>query len=238
MIFNLKKDDMPTSFEAWGNFKADPMEHLFDADLYHFTSTPSPAQSPSLRTTGDVLAQAYVFSREVALRSTNDVFRRRIMALFWWDVWCMLRNGICVTQCKVEGMLDCIRTVLSGDGSLDSMTARWSLSVTSVLGWIKAGRNWRRFVDAFSERVTADVTDPALGMHVGVLFFLPEITDAYLVNNWSDSGEGHDLAVGWLRDELGLVEAAERSGADLFARRVRRELSEGFRDGVWFRNRM
>lgn len=271
-VLRLRRTDMPQSYEEFYNFRKNPIEQLFHVEHTMAAAQQNdyvlglaemfpngkghPDKQAEKPTQADVLARAYAFTYVLEIRHTNDVFRRRIMNVFWWDMYCKSyaplpgpvqptistnrspprENGPAILHVRVERMLRCIRTVISSHNTMRDAAREemvWTSAVQSAMKWIEAGKKLLQFVTSLSLPPVGTET-PDSRMHFGVLFFLPSITDAFLKNNWSRSGKVHDAMVQWLREEVGLVEAASASGADTVALAVRKHLIEGFQQDVWF----
>jgi len=188
------------------------------------------------------LCGAYQYSMLLKQRQVGDAFRRRIMAVFFFDIFWRhfpfadgARRHVSARQ--IDEVFGRMRSVtFRGEQQQQqqqqlkfNLDARWIQVNKDLSKFVMLGKKLISFVKALSE---AGGHTEQLGL--GVLFFLPEVSDSFFLTVWTYSGRWHDAAVRYLTEEIGLLHHARASGGDSVAVAVRAELMAAFDRDAWF----
>jgi len=189
------------------------------------------------------LCGAYQYSMLLKQRQVGDAFRRRIMAVFFFDIFWRhfpfadgARHHVSARQ--IDEVFGRMRSVtFRGQQQQQQQQqqlkfnddARWTQVNKDLSKFVMLGKKLISFVKALSE-----AGGPTEQLGLGVLFFLPEVSDSFFLTVWTYSGRWHDAAVQYLTEEIGLLHHARASGGDSVAVAVRAELMAAFDRDAWF----
>jgi len=163
-VLKLSAEDLPHNFLTWQNFQVEPMLYLFGAE-----STPVEHQYISNSRDYEFYFLIYNLAVAVRQRSTNDLFRSRILCVFFFDVYKLYFPDGVVTENRLTKHIHIIKQT----GIALESARTGEAAAADVKYWIKLGKK----LSLFAEQIGG----------VGSLFFLPTLTFSWSVNDTTSS---------------------------------------------------
>ena len=157
-VLELSAEDLPRNFLAWQNFQVEPMLYLFGAEH-------TPVEHLYISNSRDYEFYFLIYNLAVAVRqrSANDLFRSRILCVFFFDVYQLYFPDGAVTENRLTKHIHIIKQT----GIALESTRIAEAAAADVKYWIKLGKK----LSLFAEQIGG----------VGSLFFLPTLTFSWSV---------------------------------------------------------